>query len=127
MIEASDNPTAKAAVWLTEGGLALARGWARNGLTEAEIAGRMGCRPAALAGWKAKHPELAAALALGREACDLLVEEALYQSARGGSVTAQIYWLKNRRRAEWRDKPEADQAAADGALPEILAFLNGES
>lgn len=27
-----------------------------------------------------------------------------------GDVTAQIFWLKNRRPEKWRDKPEMDKA-----------------
>jgi hypothetical protein len=50
------------------------------------------------------------ALKRGREASDERVVESLYQQALAGNVTAQIFWLKNRRPSEWRDVHQIDQA-----------------
>jgi hypothetical protein len=33
----------------------------------------------------------------------------LYRNALAGNVTAQIFWLKNRRPSEWRDVQHIDQ------------------
>ena len=43
---------------------------------------------------------------------DFQVENALLEQALNGNVTAQIFWLKNRRRAVWKDKPEDAEAQA---------------
>lgn len=38
-------------------------------------------------------------------------------------VTAQIYWLKNRKPGDWRDKREPDDNTAIDRLDQILAGL----
>ena len=45
----------------------------------------------------------------GKEVVDFQVENALLQSALDGNTTAQIFWLKNRMKDKWRDKPEPDK------------------
>lgn len=59
-----------------------------------------------LALWRKKNLELEQAICCGRELADYEVEDALYKSAISGRTTAQIFWLKNRKPAQWRDKPE---------------------
>ena len=46
----------------------------------------------------------------GKEVVDYEVENALLKAALEGNVTAQIFWLKNRKRKAWRDKPELEAA-----------------
>ncbi len=65
--------------------LELVEGWARNGLTNAEIAANLGVTAATLYDWQKAHPEFAQALATGREVADLLVENALFRRAVGFS------------------------------------------
>ena len=38
---------------------------------------------------------------------DFQIENALFKSALDGNVTAQIFWLKNRRPDKWRDRQES--------------------
>ena len=129
---------AKYTKWLTEDGLLLLQGWARNGLTDEQIAHNCGVTATTLYNWKANHVEIFEALKEGKEVVDLLVENALLKRALGytyeektyerkqiteegdtGMVltktvtkevipdtTAQIFWLKNRKKAEWRDNAE---------------------
>ena len=92
--------------WLEPEGLILLEGWAREGLTDNELAGAMGINPATLYDWKNKFPEISEALKKGKEIVDFEVENALLNEALNGNVTAQIFWLKNRRVDKWRDKPE---------------------
>lgn len=96
--------------WLTPDGLILLEGWARNGLTEEQIAHNMGISRSTLKEWKKSYPAISAALKRTKEVVDLEVENALYQAAMSGNVTAQIFWLKNRRAAAWKDKPEDTSA-----------------
>lgn len=44
--------------WLTPEGLLLIEGWARDGLTDEQIAHNMGIVPSTLYEWKKKYPEL---------------------------------------------------------------------
>ena len=114
--------------WLTPDGLILLEGWARDGLTDEQIAGNMGIATSTLYEWKKKYPELSESLRSGKEVIDRQVENALLRNALGfkyreevvsnkGDVveieryekpntTAQIFWLKNRKSAVWRDKQD---------------------
>ncbi len=93
--------------WLEKDSLTLLEGWARDGLTDEQIAGKMGIAPKTLYDWKNKYGEICKALKSGKEVVDYEVENALLLEALGGNVTAIIFWLKNRRPDKWRDKPEA--------------------
>lgn len=95
--------------------------------------------------WKTKHPEFSEALKVGKAAADDRVENSLYHRAVGYTfdavkifqhqgqvieapyrehvppdVTAQIFWLKNRRKAEWRDKIDHELAGKDGGAIEVI-------
>lgn len=97
--------------WLTESGLTLLVGWARDGLTDEQIASNCGISPSTLYRWKNDHREICNALKRGKEVVDYQVENALLNKALCGDTTAQIFWLKNRRPDKWRDKPSGDKGA----------------
>ena len=120
--------------WITEEGLLKIEGWARDGLTDEQIAHNIGIHPSTLYDWKNKYPDISEALKRGKEVIDRQVENALLKRALGyeyeevkqiiekddkgkdrkriektvkqviPDTTAQIFWLKNRKPAEWRDK-----------------------
>lgn len=92
--------------WIEEDGLTLLEGWARDGLTNEQIAYNCDCNTATLYEWMKKFPEIDNALKKGKEVVDFEVENALYQSAISGNTTAQIFWLKNRKPDKWRDNPK---------------------
>lgn len=89
---------------MTEEGLVLIRGWARDGLTDAQIAHNMGIAYSTFREWKDRYPAFSAVLKESKEVCDRQVENALYKAALNGSIPAMIFWLKNRKRSEWRDR-----------------------
>ena len=117
--------------WLEPEGLTLLEGWARDGLTDEQIAGNIGINTSTLYDWKNKFPKISEALKKGKEVVDIQVENALLKRALGyefqetrveksdkdgtkiiqilkhipADTTAQIFWLKNRRPDKWRDKP----------------------
>ncbi len=93
--------------------------WARDGLTEAEIAIKLGIGHTAFNDWKRKIPEFANALKTNKETADARVEKALYTKAIEGDTTAQIFWLKNRQPAKWRDKRDI---GIDGPIVIEAAF-----
>lgn len=106
--------------WLTNEGLILLEGWARDGLTDEQIAHNMGITSKTLYDWKNKYGNICEALKKGKEIVDFEVENALFQSAVSGNITAQIFWLKNRRPDKWRDKRELEASASDD---NINAFI----
>lgn len=113
--------------------------WARDGQIDTQIAARVGVSASTLYEWKRKYPEIAAALANGKEVVDVKVENALLKRAlgytyeetrregtQGGAakismvtrhvapdVTAQIFWLKNRKPEVWREKVETPITPSD--------------
>lgn len=91
--------------WLEPDGLLLLEGWARDGLTDEQLAEKMGCGVRTLYDWKERFQQISQALKKGKEVVDYEVENALLHNALGGDTTAQIFWLKNRRPDRWRDKP----------------------
>jgi len=130
--------------WLDPESLILIEGWARNGLTEEQIAHNMGINVKTLWEWKTKFGPISNALKSGKEVADLAVENALYNRAVGyeyeetteelrfnretgqkemvvtkrvkkmvpPDTVAQIFWLKNRKPGEWRDKRDVEVAGA---------------
>ena len=122
--------------WLEPEGLLKIEGWARDGLTDEQIAHNMGITAKTLYEWKNKYGEICESLKRGKEVVDRQVENALLKRALGyeyeeekenfengiclertitkkeevADTTAQIFWLKNRKPDEWRDKPEAEQS-----------------
>lgn len=136
--------------WLTSDGLLRLEAYARDGLTDEQIAKNMDISVATLYNYKRDHLEILEALKRGKEVVDIEVENALLKKTKGYTVellktfkvkqtlydpdtgkkvaekevletgidevhipadtTAQIFWLKNRKAAEWRDKTEIDHA-----------------
>lgn len=100
------------------------------GATDEDLADFFNVSIRTIANWQRQHPEFLQSLKAGKEASDERVERSLYQRAVGYTfdsekvqvlrdgkvvrvptrehvapdVTAQIFWLKNRRPEAWRDK-----------------------
>ena len=120
--------------WLEPEGLLKIEGWARDGLTDEQIAENMGICRDTLIEWKKKYSDISDTLKRGKEVVDRQVENALLKRALGykytettkeridGSLvvtktvekevvpdtTAQIFWLKNRKPDVWRDKKDVN-------------------
>lgn len=97
---------AKINEWLEKDKLILLQGWARDGLTNEQIANNIGISAKTLYEWKNKSSKICDTLKKGREVVDFEVENALLKNALEGNVTAQIFWLKNRKKNDWREKIE---------------------
>jgi len=107
------------------------------GATDQEIADFFEIDVRTVYRWKHDHEEFCQALKGGKEVADERVERSLYQRAIGyeqdevkifmpggasepvyapfrakiaPDTTAAIFWLKNRRSGEWRDKTEQEQS-----------------
>lgn len=158
--------------WITEEGLLKIGGWARDGLTDEQIAKNIGISRSTFNEWKKKYSDISDTLKRGKEVVDRQVENALLKRALGyefkekkyasvlmseeeyfasqkaavnryklenpeatleeikvvelsvsryksvlveektkevaPDVTAQIFWLKNRKPDVWRDKKETE-------------------
>lgn len=118
----------------------MIEGWARDGLTDEQMASNIGISRSTLSEWKKKYTDISDTLKRGKEVIDRQVENALLKRALGykykettrelitdketgyselvvtkvvekevvPDTTAQIFWLKNRKPEEWRDKREVD-------------------
>jgi len=111
--------------WRSPDGLTLLEGWARDGLTDEQIAHNCGITAKTLYEWKNKFGDIREAIKKGKEVVDYEVENALLGKALGGDTTAQIFWLKNRKPDKWRDKP-ADSGNTDGQLADLIRELKDQ-
>ena len=123
--------------WLSPDGLLLLEAYARDGLTDEQIAKNLDITPSTLYEWKRRYSEISEALKKGKEVVDIEGENALLKRALGYSyeekkvevseegtkvtktikevvpdTTAQIFWLKNRRPEQWRDKQDIEHSGA---------------
>lgn len=106
--------------WLEKDNLLLLQGWARDGLTDEQIAHNMGINVATLYRWKNEHDEIRDTLKKTKEVVDREVENALFKKAIEGDTTAMIFWLKNRRPNDWRDKRETALSGAVDTTPKEI-------
>lgn len=96
--------------WRTEDGLTALTVFARNGLSDEDIAHNCGISRKTLYEWKNSYSDIRDALKTSKDAADAIIENALYEKAKKGDVTAMIFWLKNRQPERWRDKHDIDTA-----------------
>jgi hypothetical protein len=103
------------------------------GATDADLADFFGVSYVTINAWKQKYPKFLKSLKTGKDEADTRVERSLYHRAIGyehpevhvsnfqGAITltpmikryppdtvAAIFWLKNRKKAEWRDRQEVE-------------------
>ncbi len=71
--------------WLTTEGLIKIEGWARDGLTDEQIASNMGICRDTLIQWKKKYSDISDTLKRGKDVIDRQVENALLKRALGYS------------------------------------------
>lgn len=119
------------------------------GATDQEVADFFDVDVRTIYRWKHEYPEFCQALKTGKEVADERVERSLYQRAIGyeqeevkifmpsgasepvyapfrakvaSDTTAAIFWLKNRRKDDWRDKTEHEYSG-NVTLGQALASL----
>ncbi|MDT2491643.1 helix-turn-helix domain-containing protein [Enterococcus avium] len=132
---------AKYTEWITKEGLIRIQGWARDGLSDEQVAANMGISRSTLNAWKKKFPDISDTLKKGKDVADREVENALFKRAVGYEFTeiteelmdsgvlrvtkkvrkqvapdtgAAAFWLKNRKPDVWRDKQEVEHTGKDG-------------
>lgn len=75
--------------WLEPDGLLLLEGWARDGLTDEQIAHNIGISRGTLYDWKKAYPDISNALKRGKDVVDIEVENALLKRALGYEYTEE--------------------------------------
>ena len=118
--------------------LPLVEKFCRLGATDIEVADMLGVCVRTVYRWKAEHEEFSHALKVGKDASDERVVNSLYARATGyqhpedkvfmvegepvvvpttkhypPDATSALFWLKNRRPDEWRDKKEVEDVTPD--------------
>lgn len=116
---------AKIEDWIEKDKLILLEGWARDGLTDEQIAHNIGIARSTLFEWRKRQKDIEDALKKGKEVVDFEVENALLKNALDGNVTAQIFWLKNRKKKDWREKiqPELEEENNNCVINELIGAL----
>lgn len=76
--------------WLEPDGLLLLGAWARDGLTDEQIAENMDISRSTLNEWKKKYPDISDTLKRNKEIVDVEVENALLKRALGCTVTETV-------------------------------------
>lgn len=94
--------------WITEEGLALLSGWARDGLTDEQMAHNMGISRSTLNDWKKKYPDISDTLKRGKEVVDRQVENAMLKRALGYQVEEATYVTVTMGRAELDERIECE-------------------
>lgn len=143
--------------WLAEEGLLKLEDWARTGLTDEQIAKNIGISKETFYKWKQKYTDFSDSLKKGKDIVDIQVENALLKRALGytttetkikkeyGEITEEItitkeippdptsaiFWLKNRRAEQWREKREVEHSTnqnteVDEFSKTILDFIKGQ-
>ena len=79
---------------------------AAQGLTMVQIADCLGVAGSTLYKRKKDEAEISEAIKRGRSKGIATITNALFQSAKGGNITAQIFYLKNRNPQEWSDRKD---------------------
>lgn len=77
--------------WLTPDGLLKLESWARDGLTDEQLAERMNITPSTLYEWKKRYSEISESLKRGKEIVDIQVENALLKRALGYAYNEDKY------------------------------------
>ena len=135
---------------------ALVEHYARQGMIEKDIAAMIGISVDTFEVYKRNHTEFSESLKAGKKVIDTQVESMLFKRAIGyeydethtttvtkadgtveesvklvrkvmaPDVTAQIFWLKNRKPAEWRDTVRVETVDLNQAFKDAAKFADAE-
>ena len=102
--------------WATSEKLLLLEAWARDGLTDEQIAEKIGINVRTLYNWKNKDVQIFQALKRGKEVVDIEVENALYKKAVGFKETVKkpikvkrVDYVDGKRDREYEEVVDAEE------------------
>ena len=121
------------------------------GATAPDLATFFGVAVSTVKLWQVEHKEFSDALKVGKSTADRMVEQSLFRRAIGyehdetdirvvgtrlvktpmrkhypPDTTAAIFWLKNRKPKEWRDRIEKSISAPDGGPVQTVTLTRDE-
>ena len=135
--------------WLEQDNLLMIEGWARQGLTDEQIAKNIGISKVTFYDWLKKYPNISNSLKRGKAPVDFEVENALLKRAIGfeyeetetiieeidgkqkkrvkkikkvalPETSAIIFWLKNRKPEQWRKLNPVVEAKLEAETEKLL-------
>lgn len=144
---------AKYTKWLQPDKLRQITDWALAGMTNERVAAMMGISRQTLSEWCNRFEEIRVALDRGKEVADYKIENSLFDRAMGchvteaevvehpngsttkrtrqryipGDVTAMIFWLKNRKPEDWRDKKDVDLSRGNDQVMQFIMSMREET
>ena len=95
---------------------------AAQGLSKKEIAYCLGIGESTVYHKQKTDVEFLEAIKKGKAKGLGTITNALFQSGKGGNVTAQIFYLKNRAPDKWSDRKLTEITGKDGGPVQILPF-----
>ena len=104
--------------WLTPDGLLLLEGWARDGLSDEQIAHNIGIRTSTFYEWSNRFPEFAEAIKKKKALVDYEVENALHKRALGYKVTLKKP-IKVKTKKQLKDKGLIEEEHIEYAEEEV--------
>lgn len=132
--------------------LPTVRNYSYLGASDADLAVFLGVKEGTVANWRKRYPEFDAACREGKEDADARVAKSLYQRAIGferadvtehlgpdgkvlkvtkstkyypPEVSAAIYWLNNRQRNRWSNRPGEDGPQVIDVAEAISKLIGG--
>lgn len=120
--------------WLEPENLVLLHGWKLQGLTDEQIADKIGIAHRTFERWKSEHGQIRQAIKGGKQVANFVIENELYKKAKSGNTTAMIFYLKNNYREKYSDSQksveeirminaQARKAEAEALMAEYKAKL----
>ena len=94
--------------WLEPENLVRLHGWKLQGLTDEQIADKIGIAHRTFERWKKEHSQIRQAIKGGKEVATFIIENELFKKAKSGNVVAMIFWLKNNYREKYSDNPKTE-------------------
>lgn len=104
--------------------LILFKGYKQDGLTNEQIAAKMGIATSTLYSWQNQSPAIKKALSQGREAVDFAVQNKLLERALSGNTTALIFWLKSRKHEMFGDRAPIQPEGSNPQEDLLLGLLD---
>lgn len=113
--------------WLTPEGLLKIQGWARDGLTDKEIAKEIGISKQTFYDWQKKYPDFSDSIKKNKEVADRSVEDALFRKATGyktKEIIRERQWNKATGQYELVTVKEVEKDVAPDTTAQIFWLKN---
>lgn len=113
--------------WLTPEGLLKIQGWARDGLTDKEIAKEIGISKQTFYDWQKKYSDFSDSIKKNKEVADRSVEDALFRKATGyktKEIIRERQWNRTTGQYELVTVKEVEKDVAPDTTAQIFWLKN---